>query len=184
MSYVLWQFLFVCAVIAIPVTNYYTLNASMQKMRFAAMDGRDTFYLSSMGSFEDSQHMHAEAAKLASETIFNRNPDGYDDKERMERLFGPKMIESLKKDESKDSDVFLAQQIHQKIEIGVIREINVDSNSALVSVEGQILQTKMFNQHTTNDSKNVTLFLKLAVNGAMSTNGKYPMVVVEYKEQF
>lgn len=168
----------------IPVTNWLTLQSAMQQQRYVAMDSRDTFYLSSAGSFETSQHIHAEIAKLAAETIFSRNPDGYDDQERMERLFGPLMIESLKKDASRDSDAFTAQRIHQKMEINTIRELSVDSNNALVSVEGQVLSTKFFNNRTINDSKNVKLFLKLTVNTSMSTNGRYPLVVTDYKEIF
>lgn len=169
---------------AIPVTNWLTLQSAMQQQRYVAMDSRDTFYLSSAGSFETSQHIHAEIAKLAAETIFSRNPDGYDDQERMERLFGPLMIESLKKDASRDSDTFTAQRIHQKIEIGTIHELSVDSHTALVSVEGQVLQTKFFNGRSVPDTKNVTLFLKLQDNTSMNTNGRYPLVVVDYKEQF
>jgi hypothetical protein len=166
---------------AIPVTNHFTEQTCMQRMRFVAMDSRDTFYLSSAGSYETSQHIHAEIAKLAAETIFSRNPDGYDDSERMDRLFGPLMIENLHKDAARDSDIFSSRQIHQKIEIGTIHELNVDAATALVSVEGQILRTGYFNGRMTNDTKNITLFLKLAVNTSMGTNGRYPLVVVDYK---
>lgn len=168
----------------IPVTNWYTLNTAMQNIRLVAMDSRDTFYLSSAGSFETSQHIHAEIAKLAAETIFSRNPDGYDDQERMERLFGPVMFENLKKDASKDADIFSAQKIHQKIEIGTIHELNVDSTTALVSVEGQVLRMGYFNGRTMNDTKPVTLFLKLALNGSMGTNGRFPLVCTKYEERF
>ena len=44
----LWQALFVVAVAAIPVTNSLTLQAAMGRIRFAAMDSRDTFYLANL----------------------------------------------------------------------------------------------------------------------------------------
>jgi len=180
----LWQTLFVLAVAAIPISNSITLQAAMSRMRFVAMDSRDTFYLANLGSFEAAQHVHAEIAKMAAETIFSRNPDGFDNPERLERLFNPVTTAVLNKDAARDADVFRTQQIHQKIETGQIRELEVDNNTALVSVEGQILRTGVFNQRVVNDAKKVTVFFRLQVNDSMALNGRYPLVVVNYEERF
>jgi hypothetical protein len=179
-----WQGLFVLAVAAIPVTNSVTLQTAMGRIRFAAMDSRDTFYLANLGSFETAQHIHAELAKMAAETIFSRNPDGFDDPERLERLFNPVTAAGLNKEAARDSDVYRLQGIHQKIETGQIRELEVDDNTALVSVEGQILRTGVFNQRVTNETKKVTVFLRFRVNEDMALNGRYPLVVVNYEERF
>src|ERR1700732_3175424 len=101
----LWQALFVIAVAAIPISNSFTLRAAMARMRFVAMDSRDTFYLANLGSFETAQHVHAEIAKMEAETIFSRNPDGFDDPERLERLFNPATAATLNKDAARDADV-------------------------------------------------------------------------------
>ena len=148
------------------------------------MDSRDTFYLANLGTFETAQHIHAELAKMAAETIFSRNPDGFDNPERLERLFNPATTTELNKDAARDAEVFRQQQIHQKIETGQIREIEVDNNTALVSVEGQVLRTGMFNNRIVNDAKRVTVFLRLMVNGDMARNGRYPLVVTNYQERF
>jgi hypothetical protein len=179
-----WQGLFVLAVAAIPITNSVTLQTAMGRIRFAAMDSRDTFYLANLGSFETAQHIHAELAKMAAETIFSRNPDGFDDPERLERLFNPVTAAGLNKEAARDSDVYRLQGIHQKIETGQIRELEVDNNTALVSVEGQILRTGVFNQRVTNETKKVTVFLRFRVNEDMALNGRYPLVVVNYEERF
>jgi DNA replicative helicase MCM subunit Mcm2 (Cdc46/Mcm family) len=161
-----------------------TIYQERQRLRFAAMDSRDTFYLANLGSFETAQHIHAELAKMAAETIFSRNPDGFDNPERLERLFNPATTTELNKDAARDAEVFRQQQIHQKIETGQIREIEVDNNTALVSVEGQVLRTGMFNNRIVNDAKRVTVFLRLTVNGDMARNGRYPLVVTNYQERF
>jgi hypothetical protein len=179
-----WQGLFVLAVAAIPITNSVTLQTAVGRIRFAAMDSRDTFYLANLGSFETAQHIHAELAKMAAETIFSRNPDGFDDPERLERLFNPVTAAGLNKEAARDSDVYRLQGIHQKIETGQIRELEVDDNTALVSVEGQILRTGVFNQRVTNETKKVTVFLRFRVNEDMALNGRYPLVVVNYEERF
>ena len=180
----LWQALFVLAVIGGYVAVQLTIYQERQRLRFAAMDSRDTFYLANLGTFETAQHIHAELAKMAAETIFSRNPDGFDNPERLERLFNPATTTELNKDAARDAEVFRQQQIHQKIETGQIREIEVDNNTALVSVEGQVLRTGMFNNRIINDAKRVTVFLRLTVNGDMARNGRYPLVVTNYQERF
>jgi hypothetical protein len=180
----LWQGLFVLAVIGGYLAVQLTIYQERQRLRFAAMDSRDTFYLANLGTFETAQHIHAELAKMAAETIFSRNPDGFDNPERLERLFNPATTTELKKDGARDAEVFRQQQIHQKIETGQIREIEVDNNTALVSVEGQVLRTGMFNNRIVNDAKRVTVYLRLTVNGDMARNGRYPLVVTNYQERF
>ena len=180
----LWVGLFVLAVIWNFIDHQLTVRAMMQPIRFAAMDSRDTFYLTSAGSFDSSQHIHAEIAKLAAETIFNRNPEGYDAPERLERLFNPATTQSLQDQLSKDNDSFRAQQIHQKFESGVIKELAVDQSTALVSVDGQVFRHGIFDGKVVDDSKPVTVFLRLAVNTDMAHNGRYPLVVVAYDSRF
>jgi hypothetical protein len=180
----IWQALFVMAVIGGFVSHYLTVSEMMGRIRFAAMDSRDTFYLANLGSFETAQRIHGELAKMAAETIFSRNPDGFDYPERLERLFNSTTTAALNNDAARDADVFRSQQIHQKLETGPVHERAVDSNTALVSVEGQILRSSVFNQRVVNDTKKVTIFLKLRLNDDMPTNGRYPLVVTNYEERF
>jgi len=180
----LWQALFVLAVIGGYVAVQLTIYQERQRLRFVAMDSRDTFYLANLGTFETAQHIHAELAKMAAETIFSRSPDGFDDPERLERLFNPATTLQLNKEAARDAEVFRQQQIHQKFESGQIREVEVDSNTALVSVEGQVLRTGTFNQRIVNDAKKVIVFLRLTVNGDMAHNGRYPLVVTNYETRF
>jgi len=179
-----WQSLFVLAVIGGFVSHHLTVQETMGRMRFVAMDSRDTFYLANLGTFETAQHIHAELAKMAAETIFSRSPDGFDDPERLERLFNPASTAQLNRDAARDADIFRSQQLHQKFEAGQIRELEIDSNTALVSVEGQILRSGFFNQRQVNDSKRVIVFLRLKTNDDMARNGRYPLVVTNYEERF
>jgi hypothetical protein len=183
-SAVVWQVLFLAAILVLLIDHQLTVAAMMKPLRFVAMDSRDTFYLSNLGNFEQAKQVHAELAKLAAETIFSRSPDGFDDPERLERLFNPLTTARLTKEAQRDAEAFRTQAIHQKFEAGTIRELQVDSNTALVSVEGQVLRHGTFNGRIVDDSKPVTVFLKLAVNPDMVRNGRYPLVVVNYDSTF
>jgi hypothetical protein len=180
----LWQALFVLAVIGGYVAVQLAIYQERQRLRFVAMDSRDTFYLANLGTFETAQHIHAELAKMAAETIFSRSPDGFDDPERLERLFNPATTTQLNKDAARDADVFRQQQIHEKWESGQIRELEVDGNTALVSVEGQVLRSGVFNGRPTNDAKKAIVFLRFRTNEDMALNGRYPLVVTNYETRF
>jgi hypothetical protein len=180
----LWQGLFVLAVIGGYAAVQLTIYQERERLRFVAMDSRDTFYLANLGTFETAQHIHAELAKMAAETIFSRSPDGFDDPERLERLFNPASTAQLNRAAARDADIFRSQQLHQKFEAGQIRELEIDSNTALVSVEGQILRSGVFNQRQVNDSRKVIVFLRLRTNDDMARNGRYPLVVTNYEEKF
>src|SRR3984893_8483630 len=107
----LWQGLFVLAVFGGIVSHHLTVSEMMSRIRFVAMDSRDTFYLANLGTFDTACHIHAELAKMAAETIFSRNPDGFDNPERLERLFNPTTSATLQKDTGRDAEVFRQQQI-------------------------------------------------------------------------
>lgn len=180
----LWQGLFVAAVIWGFVNGHLAEQTAVQRMRFVAMDSRDTFYLSAAGSFEEANRIRVEIAKLAAETIFDRSPDGFTDPERLERLFSPLMTAQLQKDAARDDSVFKQQQVHQSVETGQIRELSIDDNTALVSVECEVLRVGVFNSKTVNNSRKATVFLRLALNDDIAHNGRYPLVVTDYQERF
>ena len=180
----LWQTLFVLSVLGGYGAVQLTIWQEHQALRFAAMDGRDTFYLASLGTFETAQHIHAELAKMAAETIYSRNPEGFDAPERLERLFNPATTAQLNKEAALDAETYRLQQIHSKFESGQVREMEVDDNNAMLSVEGQVLRTGMFNQRPVTDAKKVIVYLRLTVNGDIAHNGRYPLVVTDYKAKF
>lgn len=178
-----WAAAFLFA-LAIPITSVLTLQIAMGEMRFVAMDSRGTFYISHFGNFESAQKIRLETARDAVATIFTRNPDGYDFPERLERMFNPTTTTKLQEAASQDSDTYRQQQIHQKVETGDIHEIQVSDNTALVSVECQILRTGVFNQKPITDTKRATVFLQMTVNDAIAQNGRYPLVITNYEEKW
>jgi hypothetical protein len=179
----LWQALFVLSVVGGYACVQLTVREEHRRMKFVAMDSRDTFYLTNMGSFENAKQIHAELAKMAAETIYSRSPEGFDFPERMERLFNPACFDILQEQQKRESDAFKAMQIHEKWESGEIKELSIDDNTVLVSVAGQVLKVSTFNGRINNESKPVTLFLKLVVNPDMGHNGRFPLIVTHFDQK-
>lgn len=174
-----------CFSVAIPITNWITLQTAMQRLRVAVPDMKGGYlYLDNVGSFDSATKIHNDTAKMAAETIFNRSPDGVDDPERLERLFNPETTAKATLESSRDAEAFKSEQIHQKIETGLIKEISVDNDTALVSVEAQILRTGLFNQRVFNDARTATIFFTMKLNKDIATNGRFPLVIVRYDTNY
>jgi hypothetical protein len=180
MSVVLWQALFVGAVIAIPVSNWFIAQACLHPLRFVMLNSRDTFYLSSGGTFEDAKAVHIDYAKLAAQTLFDRQPAGLDSPERLDRLFNSRTEQQVNDDIAKDSDLFRLQQLHQKIEIGRIREVQLDASSAAFEITGQVIRTGYLGGQVTQ-TRAVVMDIKLMANDEIESNHKFPMVVWDYQ---
>jgi hypothetical protein len=180
----LWQALFVLAVIWGFTSTHLAVQETMNQIRFVAMDERNTRYISNLGTFETAEKIHSQSARDAVATIFSRNPEGFDFPERAALLFGPDAAATLQREVARDADTFRIQQRHQKVEMGQVKELALDSNTILVSVEAQVLGRSLMNQRIVDDARNVLVFVRLKVNGGMADNGRFPLVVVDYKEKF
>jgi hypothetical protein len=172
------------ALAAIPVTNQLTLQTAMGQIRFYAMDQRNTYYVSSLGTFYDAQAYRREACRMAATAIFTRRPDGFEHPELLDRLFWPVAAQVVKDKAKEDEDQFKVEMMHQHCETGPMTEISKDKDSTLVSVEVQVMREYVFSQRLLNDVQKATLFLLLKVNPSMDTNGQYPLVVYSYKIRF
>jgi hypothetical protein len=194
----LWRFATVASLAAIPYTNYQTTVAMMRPIRLGIIDARGTQYLFNAGTFEDETALHLDTAETACETIFNRHPEGLDFEPRVDRLFnavkrkdGTTCAEEVTALAAKDADVFRNRQIHQKFEMTQIpgtkaasEEIQCSNNVALVAVHGQIVRTGMFSGSMIPQSQYVTVFVELIPNDDAAHNGKYAMVVSNFKIQY
>jgi hypothetical protein len=152
----------------------------MKPIRFAALNSRDTYYFTPAGRFESVPEAHLEMAKLAVQTMFDRSPDGLDNPERVDHLFNSRCAEQLKAEVSKDADIFRNQQIHQKVEIGHVREVQVGQNSAAIEIIGQVIQTGFLDQRLAQ-TRDVTINVQILPNYEILENRKFPMVVWNYE---
>jgi hypothetical protein len=179
----MWRAATVAALAAIPITNRLTIDTMMQKTRVIVMDSSDTFYLTAAGTFEQQTHLHAELARMAAQAIYNRNPDGPDCPELIERILGRECAEGLRANLAKDADVYRVQRVHQKVECGQIREAAVSEHQIVVNVQIQVLRDFTFNDRCANDHRVGWLTLNFVPNWDMKY-GRFPLVVVAYQENF
>jgi hypothetical protein len=175
----LWQGLFVVSVAAIPVTNYLTLQSAMGHIRFAALNSKNTWYITGSGTFEDTTREHLDMAKLACSTMFERSPDGLDSPERVDRVFNEKTSQQVKDDVAKDADTFAKQHLNQFVKFGLVREVQLEPNSAVVEVNAQLTRKGFLNGQDATIP--LVVYVKLTPNDEIEQNRRYPMVVWAYE---
>jgi hypothetical protein len=180
----LWQGLCLLLLFAIAADHYLTVWLMSQPLRFVAMDGSGTFWISRLGTFETADEFRVDAARTAAEAMFNRNPNGFDNPKQVERAFNGVCYNRLKEQASRDADEFRLSQIHQKVEMGRVNQIALDSDTARMSVECQVIRSRLFGvveKRVITDARRCTLLVKLAVNQDMAHSGKFPLEVVDYE---
>jgi hypothetical protein len=182
MHVVLWQGLFVLSVLWGHLAVYLNTVELMRRIHFALMNSRDTFYITAAGGFETIQEEHLEMAKLAGQTLLNRSPDGLDSPERVDRLFNAKCEEQVKTDIAADADTFKMQGLHQKLEVGHVREVQLSPSTAVVEVSGQLIRTG-FITHS-DQTRQVVVDIQMVANDEFETNHKFPIVVYAYQVKF
>ena len=121
-------------------------------------------------------------AKLAGQTLLNRSPDGLDSPERVDRLFNAKCEEQVKTDIAADADTFKMQGLHQKLEVGHVREVQLSPSTAVVEVSGQLIRTG-FITHS-DQTRQVVVDIQMVANDEFETNHKFPIVVYAYQVKF
>jgi len=180
----LWQGLCFLLFFGILADHFLTVWLMTRPLRFAALDGSGTFWISRVGTFEDADAFRVDAARTAAEAMFNRNPNGFDNPLQLEHAFNNACCKRVKEQAAKDADQFRVSQIHQKVETGKIHQIAMADDQARMSVECQVVQWRVFQGAVIPDAKKCLLLVKLAVNEQIAHSGKFPLEVVDYEVQW
>lgn len=176
-----WFLAFV-VVLGVSIWDRQRLVAKLtQKPLFFAVDGADTYYVSSLADFESARSVHDDITRMAAECLFNRNPKGSDYHERMRRLFTNEAFAQANKWLAKDAAFFKEQSVHQKIELGQVTILQTTQDTILTSVAGQVIRQGVFEKQPYTDVFQGEVLFKCVLNRDMRSNGRYPVVVVEFE---
>lgn len=173
---------FMIAVVALGFAFWYVRDMEAkikEKPQFFVMDGANTYYIPVSMDFEDAKDVHAAQTRLAMETVFNRNPGGSDNTERMQRLFGNTALEYLEDEYDKERGAFSEQNIHQKVEVGEIKVLKTAGTQVVSSAKGQIIRVGVFEDRQFTVVYEVTARFKFVLNKDMRRNGRFPTVCIK-----
>jgi hypothetical protein len=176
----LW-FLVACgALVFCVIQPYLIITAYRARERVVVLDGAGTFSVSPLLGFEEAKDLHEAIALWATLALFERNPNGFDYPEMLQRLYLADAFQKAQGDRDKSQDEFTVKSIHQKPEVFKIDILQTRDNQVLVKVEGQLIRTGIFEGQTFTESPKFTLTLTLVRNPDMLANKRFPLGVWKF----
>ena len=174
---------FVVALLAVGcaiIQPYLIISAYHAQERVVILDEAGTFHVSPLLNFEDANRLHISQALLACIALFQRNPNGFDYPELLEKMFLPDALAKAKEYQSNELPEFKAKQVHQKVEVFRIDVLQTRNDVVLVEVAGQLLRVGVFNGQSFTESPKFKARFTLARNPRLTQNGRYPMAIWQF----
>jgi hypothetical protein len=85
----MWFLVAVIALAAALLEPYFIISAYRTRERVVILDETGTYHISPLLNFEDATKLHTSQTLLACIALFERNPNGYDYPDILEKMFLP-----------------------------------------------------------------------------------------------
>ncbi len=179
----MWFLVAVVSLAAALVEPYLIISAYRTRERVVILDETGTYHIAPLLNFEDATKLHTSQALLACIALFERNPNGYDYPDILEKMFLTDALEKAKKILSQQRTEFQAKQIHQKVEIFKIDILKTRNDEVLVEVTGQLIRVGIFNDQPFTESPTFKARFTLLRNPNLTANGRFPLAVWQFDIQ-
>jgi hypothetical protein len=167
------------------VQPYLVVQAMKQKERAVILDGTGNVIYAPILGFEEASQLQAYHVRLACLALLQRNPNGLDFPELLEKLFLESARNQARKVLQADQQDFLQRQVHQKVEIGQINVLDTKTldgfEAYLCEAKGQIIQTGRINDLAFVEPSPFTLRLLFLRNKDLLSNAKLPLAVQQFE---
>lgn len=156
------------------------VEAMKSRERIIIMDESGTFHVGPLYKFEESAPMHDYLITVATHALLARGPKGADNPPLQKQLFYEKGYDRIEGFYLKEAEHFNNKSIHQKAEIKNIKVLKTSASGVMARVNGQLIRIGSFEGRKFTDVKNFTLQLTLYRNPRMGSNGRLPLIVIDW----
>ena len=159
---------------------YLVIMAEALKARppFVVMDSASAYYVAPGLNFDTMTPMHVSLTQLAVETMFDRGPEGLENKERVSRLFSKNGSNDLGNIVKKEAEYFMRQEVQQRVQLegdpAVVRAL---PTAALTKAEGFVTRRSIFKGQAQTETYRFKVSFIWKMNPDMRGNRAYPAVV-------
>lgn len=163
------------------VERYFLIESFKQRERVVIIDPANTFYVSPLLNFSEAKELHIEQSTLAAMAFLERNPNGFDNSDLLQKMFLHQAFLKAKAYQAAEEPEFKSKQLHQKVEISGITILNTREDVVLTQVSGQLIRDGIFNDRPFTEAVPFKLLLRLQRNPNMVLNGRFPTAVNDFK---
>jgi hypothetical protein len=171
--YAFFIMLFVAIVEPIP---YFVMINNKQSVLIMGNAGQ--FFVAPLTDYYNATKMHEYIAKLAANSLLDRNPNGFDEPNLLKQVYLKPAYKKIIAAERKDKQVFEDRDIHQKCEISKVEILQKAEGYMMARIKGQLIRVGNFKggQSYTEGFKFI-LDLKLVKNPKIGKNLRLPYAV-------
>ena len=177
----LWFAIAVIAVAAAFVQPFFIISAFRTQERVVILDETGTYHISPLLNFEDATKLQTSQTLLACLALLEKNPNGFDYPELLEKMYLPDALLQAKALQSQQSDELKAKQIHQKVEIFRLDVLQTRNDQVLVEVTGQLIRVGLFNDAPFTEAVKFHARFTLLRNPNLTANGRFPLAVWKFQ---
>ena len=112
-----WFLIAALAVAAAFIQPFFIISAYRTQERVVILDETGTYHISPLLNFEDATKLQTSQTLLACLALLEKNPNGFDYPDLLEKMFLPQALNQAKAIQSQQADELKAKQIHQKVEV-------------------------------------------------------------------
>ena len=185
-----WMLLALVGFLGWAVIPQMTIRSMKQQQMVAIVDASGNIIYAPLVGFQESGQLHAYHVRLACLAMLQRNPNGFDMPELIDRVFIEPSRSEVRALAKKQGPEFAKKNIHQKVEIKDIatletRKIDAKNKqtyeAVVIRAQGTLIRTGTINNIEFREPANFTLELLFLKNPNLIENGLLPLVVRNFK---
>ena len=178
-----WFVIAALALAAAFIQPFLIISAFRTQERVVVLDETGTYHISPLLDFEDATKLQTSQTLLACLALLEKNPNGFDYPELLEKLYLPDVFNQAKTLQSQEAAELKAKQIHQKVEVQRLDVLQTRNNQVLVAVEGQLIRLGLFNGEPFTEARKFHAQFTLLRNPNLTSNGRFPLAVWKFEIQ-
>ena len=177
----LWFLVAVAGVGVAVAEPFFLVPVLKARERVVVVDPSNTYFVSPPWSSRKPRPCTRRRPGWRPSAFLERNPESFDNKELLQRLFGKTALQAAYQQQTKGQEEFRAKQIHQKPEVAEVTILETRSDFVLCRVRGQLVRAGIFNDRPFTEALPFTLSLKMLRNPDMLSNARFPTVVSAFR---
>lgn len=135
--------------------------------------------------FKEASKVHTTCGLLAAQALLQRGPAGFDMPDMVSNIFFREGKRKADDEIANALPALTSRGMHQKLEVSKIEVKSVQQTQGIqiyfIEVEGQIIRDGQISGARVREVDEVKLLFQMWQNPRLTENGRYPLVVADYK---
>lgn len=176
-----WFCTFIAVIILAGVERYFLIGAMKKENTYVYWDEANNFHILPAKGLQEITSIRQFCADLATEALFDRNPNGFDKPRLLKQLFLKCSMDDVQQYFKKTQKTFDEKKIHQKAEILERAWQKAGNKSFFANYTVQLKLTGKLGTKQITRTKILHVTFHMFENPDMRNNGRLPYAVAKFE---